>query len=477
VGSIDGSPEVTGIVALIIGEEAGGVFIALTPTELYEEYGPVFEAMLQSMELSAPVAAAGPESAGILLYGDSVTGTVVDESGVAWSFIGLEGESIDLIVEPTSDVDVVIDILNSSGESVLDGELDLEFDTETLEAFVLPATDTYTIIVRGFASGTGDYQLTLLETGSTVTASPAGDRESITGSVAGDEANVVTFNALAGEILTISVIPLSEDLDVVAEVLDNTGKSMFEDPTDASIDTEIIPFVYIPEDGVYSVSVTSYDGTPGDFEVQVVLSNNGETNNIVFTSNSLDTADETHIFPFYGLSGDSVSILVEPLEIEFDLVLGIYEYTTDELIEEVDFSTGIETQTFIIPEDGDYYFQISGYEGSVGNYDVMLMGGETVVFELAIGDEILGQFGANNLLEYYLGGDVDVTKTISVEPDGDTDVTISIYDFDYNLLASVDAEFGGGTETLEYTFESDDLVIIQITDFDESQGSFTMYIE
>ncbi|MCL4261973.1 MAG: hypothetical protein KJ069_02090 [Anaerolineae bacterium] len=459
------------------------------------QYLPIFDEMLNTVTLSTPaVSMTATETpgtttpgttAGFLLPGDVLDDAVEDEAGDAWSYIALEGEVVDIIVEPADDLDVVVDVLDADGNSVIGGELDDQFGTETIEALAFPAPGSYTIMVKGFAGDTGDYTISVIEAGSGTTGGTTGGTvtgdvvigESVEGSLEGDETAFWTFTALEDDLVNITVTPLGDDMDVVIDVVDADGNSLVGEPTDASFGTEFIPIVVIPEDGLYSVTVDSYDGTGGDYEVLITSTNNGETNTAFFATDELEDADEEHAFPFNALEGDFVTVIADPVELEFDLVISLYNDDTDELIDEIDASTGLEWLEFEVPEDGNYYFAITGYEGSVGNYEIALIGSEFVIFELAIGDEVFGDFGEANLLQYYLGGESGDVATVTATPGETTDVVIRILDLDGNVLAEIDDAFSGEAEVLEFTFGDEGLVIIELSDFFESQGTYDMFIE
>ncbi|GIK55013.1 MAG: hypothetical protein HND44_01410 [Chloroflexi bacterium] len=453
-----------------------------------DQYLPIFDEMLETISLSEPAAlditgtTTPGASAGFLLPGDVVEDAIEDEAGDAWSYIALEGEVVDIIVEPSGSLDVVVDVLDANGKSVIGGERDDQFGTETISAFSFPAPGSYTIVVRGFAGATGDYTISVFETGAGSTSSgiSVGDiaiGDTIEGTLEGSETASWTFAALENDLVNITVRPLDSDLDVVIDVVDDKGNSLAGEPTDASFGTEYIPVVRIPADGMYSVTISSFDGTGGDYEVTITYTNNGQTNTAFFATDELEEEDEEHAFPFNALEGDFVTIIVDPVESGFDLVISLYNDDTDELIDEVDASTGMEWLEFEVPENGNYYFTVTGYEGSVGNYEVALIGSEFVIFELAIGDEVFGDFGEENLLQYYLGGEPGDVATITVTPGETTDVVIRVLDLDGNVLAEVDDAFSGEAEVLEFTFGDEGLVIIELTDFFGSEGTYDMIIE
>ncbi|MDV7402782.1 hypothetical protein RZS08_65775, partial [Arthrospira platensis SPKY1] len=93
---------------------------------------------------------------------------------------------------------------------------------------------------------------------------------------------------------------------------------------------------------------------------------------------------------------------------------------------------------FFVPEDGNYSFRVLGYEGDTGNYEAILVGSDLVFFELAVGDLVIGRFGEDSLIEYYIGVEDGETLTIFAETEDDVDLVLEILDFDDNILAEID---------------------------------------
>ena len=160
------------------------------------------------------------------------------------------------------------------------------------------------------------------------------------------------------------------------------------------------------------------------------------------------------------------------------MVLQIYNGDTEELIEEVDATTGFEELLFTVPEDGNYYFQVVGFEGSTGTYDITLIGSDLVTFETAVGDQIIGRFGPAGFIEYTIRVDAGDTINLMAKTEDEIDLILQISDFDNNILAEVDDGFTSEGEELSYTFEETDVYIIRISDFFASgSGKFVLSID
>lgn len=479
-GISDNGTPISVFVTLVLNGDTTAVMVAGTPQETEADFRPIFEAMADSLEVFEPVAAPLPESEGILLFGVTETSSVGDAGVSAWEFIGLEGESIDIVVRPLADdFDLIFDLLDESGSSVLDIEVDESFGQEELRDFALPASGNYTISVYGFAGGMGDYEITLAEAGAmagTATGS-IGYGSLMTGSIPAGGTASWTFEGEARDFVDITVAPY--DFDLVVDVLDPSGFSLLdESPLDESFDTEFIRVLSLPEDGTYTILISGFEGEFGDYEIAVDLSNGGLPGSIVFAADTLEESEsaEGHAFPFSALSGEFVSFYVDP-EFGFDMVIEIVNDDTDEVLEEIDATTGFEEAFFVVPEDGNYYFLVKGFEGSYGAYDATLLGSDFVIFELAGGDGVVGLFGTDSIIDYIYRGAAGETVVFTAESEDDLDLMLTMTDLDDNVLLMVDEFVAGGSETLSYTFAEDLIVFLTVSEFDANQGQFILFVD
>ncbi len=482
--SASGTP-LSAFLTIIVNGDRAVVVVAATPSETEKEFRPQFEAMTASIEVGEPTESVVetpdlPPSEGILLYGDSATGTVPVDGSSAWEFIGLEGEAIDIVVRPqTDDLDVVVDLLDETGASVLDFEIDDSFGAEELRNFVLPSSGTYVILLRGFAGSSGAYDLVLSEAGSATGSVEGviGYGDLMAGSILSAEGATWTFTGKAGDFVDITVYPFDE-FDLVVDVLDAGGVSLLDEgPVDDSFDTEFVRILRLPETGEYTIAITGYEGEIGDYEVSLDLSNGGQPGSIVFAFDTLE-ADETegHAFPFTALSGEVVTFQVDPV-FELDVVIGVYNDETGELLEEVDSYTGFEEMVFVVPEDGNYYFLVSRFEETAGDYDATLLGSNLVIFELAIGDGVIGRFSDDGIISYIYRGTAGDKLVVTAENNDELDVVLEIEDLDGNVLLQVDDNASGGTETLTYEFTEDMIVYIDVMEFFNEPGQFLLFMD
>jgi hypothetical protein len=481
-GDSDNGTPISVFVTLVLNGDNTAVMVAATPQDTEADFRPIFEAMANSIEMSTPVAAPPPESEGVLLFGVTETSSVTDAGPSAWEFIGLEGEVIDIIVRPLADdLDVVFDVLDESGSSVLDVEVDESFGDEELRGFTVPASGSYTISVRGFADAVGDYEITLAEAGAAPVAGAIGTiayGDLMNGTLASGESANWTFTGEARDFVDITVTPYDE-FDLTVDVLDPSGISILEEgPVDDSFNTEFIRVLSLPEDGTYTIMVAGFEDEFGDYDISLELSNGGQPGSIVFTAATLEESEteDGHAFPFTALTGEVVKFYVDP-EFGFDMVIDIVNDDTDETLDSIDLTTGFEEAVFTVPEDGNYYFLVKGFEGGFGAYDATLLGSDFAIFELAVGDGIIGRFGPDGLIDYIYRGTAGDTVFFTVESEDDLDLMLSMADLDDNSLLTVDELVAGGAETLTYTFTEDLIVFLTVSEFSANQGQFTLFVD
>jgi hypothetical protein len=480
-GTSDNGIPLSFLVTLVSNGENTAVMVAATPQETEADFLAIFKEMANSIEVFEPVAAALPESQGVLLYGTTETSSVTDAGPSTWDFIGLEGETINIIVRPLADdFDVAFDLLDESGSSVLDTEIDESFGLEELRDFTLPASGNYTISVRGFAGAVGDYEITLAEAGAVPVAGAAGTiayGDLMNGSLASGESANWTFAGEARDFVDITVTPY--DFDLVVDILDPSGVSLMDEgPVDDSFDTEFIRVLSLPDDGTYTIVVAGYEDEFGDYDISLDLSNGGQPGSIVFAADTLEESEteDGHAFPFTALTDEVVKFYVDP-EFGFDTVIDIVNDDTDETLDSIDLTTGFEEAVFTVPEDGNYYFLVKGFEGSFGAYDATLLGSDFAIFELAVGDGVVGRFGPDGLIDYIYRGKAGETVTFTAETSDDLDLVLKMTDLDDNSLMEVDEFVAGGAETLTYTFTEDLIVFLTVSEFSANQGQFTLLVD
>lgn len=479
-GTTENDTPLSAFMTLVVKGDYVVIMVAATPSETEADFQPIFEAMANSIEVFEPAAPPLPESEGTLLYGSTESSSVTAAGPSAWEFIGLEGETIDIIVRPLADdFDLIFDLLDESGNSVLNIEVDESFGLEELRGFTLPSSGTYTISIYGFDGAVGDYEVTLAEAGDlTATSGTISIGETVSGSIISENSDTWVFSGEEGDFVDVTVTPFDE-FDLTVDVLDPSGVSMLEEgPVDDSFDTEFIRILLLPVSGSYTIVVSGFEGEVGDYEVNLSLSNGGRPGSILFASDTLEEAEteEGHAFPFTALTGEVVTFQVDP-EFGFDVVVEVVNDDTDEVLDEIDATTGFEEAVFSVQEDGNYYFLVKGFEGGFGAYDATLLGSDFVIFELAVDDRVIGRFGPDGVIDYLYRGVAGETVVFTAETNDELDLVMELTDLDDNSLLTVDEFVAGGTETLTYTFDEDLIVFLTVSEFNANQGQFILLVD
>lgn len=102
------------------------------------------------------------ESAGILAYGDSVTGVLPAGKRIGWGFEGQAEDVIDVLLGPSApERDLVMILLDPSGNPAITVDAALSGLPEHLVDFTLTADGQWTIVVQEFFNEGAGYELTL----------------------------------------------------------------------------------------------------------------------------------------------------------------------------------------------------------------------------------------------------------------------------------------------------------------------------
>jgi predicted Ser/Thr protein kinase len=372
----EGGREILGTAALIANNDRVAFVVAATPADFESENRPTLQAIVDSVsvgEPSQPPQLDGTE--GVVAIGDVVAGSVAQGSVSRWNLVGLEGEVIDIVVEPQSDdFDLIVDVLDDTGASILEeGEVDAAFGTEEIIGVQLPYSGDYVVSIMGFLDAAGDYEL-----------------------------SVEASEQIAG---------------------------------------------------------TSGPGS------------------IIFASATLGDGEE-HAFPFStDLAGATVIAGAEPQD-GFDIVLSLYDDDNNELLDEMDESFGFEELNVVVSGAGNYYFNVSGFDGSGGDYEISLAGPPEILFELAKGDEVQGRFDDTAQIDYYYSGTAGEPIMVIVTPEGDLDVVVEILDgLGENSLVEADDWASGEAEEIASELPEEALYIIRVKGFAGQVGSFFLSLE
>lgn len=379
-----------------------------------------------------------------------------------------EGDSvlITAIAPDGSELDTFLTLLDEDGDEVASND-DYEFPDSTNSQIAFTAEDDgeYTVVVGNYPGTEGDYELTIeYVSAEDVAESDESSDESELGEadlefdgfmsddVSDDEYEIELEE---GQAIIIMAEADDSDLDTFIALLNEDGDELAVNDDYNYPETTDSRIVYTAEeDGDYTIVVSNYPDTEGDYIVSVYFVDDDVAENIGgvvidieelvgepdeeydgFTDD--DSEDEYEIELE---EGQGVVLTASAAE---DSALDTFIYLRnedgDDLVSNDDIELGVITNSriaYIAEEDGTYIFVVSNYPGSEGDYVA------TVTY---VDAEIVEQIGeATNFIEF----------TTTPERDADEEFTGTIDDDEEPVPYVVEIEAGQGVIAALYNTDN-----------------------
>lgn len=348
----------------------------------------------------------------------------------------LAGQRLNIFVTPEERFDIVVDIVDNNGNSILpNGPVDQGYQTEAILDVPFDQTGTYYIAVYPYDRNTEGTFVVRIEQADGSTPPPAEAPASVaptaeptaepaatnpetwvgdgllaygvdaSGYIPNQGISYWSFAGSPGEVVNIFITPVEAELDLVVNVFDIGGNSLLPNgnPVDETLSgEEVVTGVYIPVDSTYTIAIADYNGLAGSYSLRVAevseVGATGEEYGQMFGGAGPHDQIEgpvttggpyIGIVPEFGaasvwgmrrLPGDVLGIRVDPLDGQ-DVVVDVREGSTGQSIFEdgpQDMSFGSELITGIeFPNGGDFSIVIYGYTAEdVGRYEMYIIEGE-----------------------------------------------------------------------------------------------------
>lgn len=317
------------------------------------------------------------DAPGNIAYGDSVTGAIsADNAEASFSFAGSAGDVVFAVIDPAGDLDVVVDIIDTSGNSLLLAGRDNSFGVEIVST-MLPEDGEYAVLVSSFDEAeTGAFDLTLSgPNGAIVYATDSLDEP-------GDE-HAFPFTASEGDLVSI-VVETEGDLDVVIDIYnEDTDEQVYS--IDRALGTEAVGY-RVPEDGNYYFLVRGFtageDGATGGADVGSYTVRVIATDTVILEIALGDTVEgrlgsDSGLIEFYfsALAGDTMVLTLET-DGDIDGMLTILDLDENELASVDDnFSGETETLTYTFDNDALYVVRVRDFFRSGGTFSLLVDAG------------------------------------------------------------------------------------------------------
>lgn len=458
-GTSDAGEPLRAYAVAVVFEERALILAGITAESGAADYLPIFRDMAASVRLTgaeeeedeAETAVPLPSIAGEIGVGRWLAGTINSDEEEAWLLTAVSGQSIDLVVRPEPGFDLVVDVRDEQGRSLLPhGPVDNSFGTERLREVAIPASGNTYIVVYGYGGSGGSYELYLTPSG-VVSGPVAGDiayGQLVRGRLeTSSDMSLWRFSGRAGDVFNVTVRPLPDELDVIVDVIDPIGLSILSNgAVDEFADTEYVRGAVLPADSEYLILVWGFAGTTGPYELELALSHNGRHSHSLLALPPLAAA-ATQEHYFRAEAGDMINVYANP-DFDFDVIIRIMD-ADDNQLQAVDERYGIEMLHWTVPETGDYYVQIVGYDDDVaGGYELVLTADPGLVLTLRAGEAVIGDLAAGATAVYTITTSPRQRLLIRAEPLGQAGSP------NLRLLAPDGSLITEGTSELRYVTNS-----------------------
>jgi hypothetical protein len=313
----------------------------------------------------------------------------------------------------------------------------------------------------------------------------------VNGSLENSAKNIWTFNGRSGRYVTITLTPEEANIDLTLTLIDPSGNVLVSIDNGFAADPESLTDILLSEDGTYIIEVGEFFNEIGRYTVSLLLSEElqfGGGGRIEFGQEiSSELADGTsHNWLFNGTAGQSVTIILTPLDNQLDAIMEL-ESPDEALLFALDegFAGDAEVVTgFELTVTGDYIITVFGFAGNSGSYTLSLdQGGESTANFYDAGDLVYGETETEFLQDdeahaWFVDGRLGDDITIVVSPlDSNLDLDVWLLDPEAQPLATIDEFPSGQPETIDFVLPTNGQYIILVREFFGEPGDYEISLQ
>lgn len=274
----DDGTSLVGTMAAIENSGRTALAFGFTPVAGSEQYLPVIQAIMNTIEVGEPsgedpfgglgdVTPAPPVETIPLATGEFLSGSFADGAASDFSVQGTAGVTLTIVVSPTSDFDVVVEVFDPSNlESSLLRVDDGAFGDPEVAQITPGADGEYIVRVTNWSFGAGDFDVIVFDVDQAL---------AITGQITGEEVRSARICVPAGERLVVVVQP-AEEIDAVLQLTDAEG-SPLTSTIDAGLYGEVEVAIYSTAVGEADypiiIEVSDYFAQGGDYTLYLLPAN------------------------------------------------------------------------------------------------------------------------------------------------------------------------------------------------------------
>ncbi len=462
----------------LLDEEKGLLitFLMAAGSESWPNYQAIFETMMETITV-VPLQAT---VAGHIDSGTVVNGSLASSTNDLWTFNGTSGRYATITLTPEEEnVDLTLTLIDPSGNVLVSIDNGYAADLETLTDVLLPEDGTYIVEAGEFFNEAGRYTMSLI-----LSDEPqfgGGGRiefgQEINSELLENSEHNWIFSGTAGQLVTIVLTPLTDQLDAIMELQGPNGEMLLSLDEGFAGDPEIVNGFELEVTGDYIITVFGFAGNRGSYSL--ALDTGSEPTNNFFDAGNLsygDTTqeflreDEAHAWFIDGRLGDDITIIVSPLENNLDLDVWLLDPDAQPLAMVDDFLAGqLETIDYVLPTNGQYIIVVREFFGEPGEYEISLQLNDESETEIGgvinYGETVTGTVNAGKRVEWTFSGQIGEVINITLQPVNQSrDLVLTLIDPAGNIVINVDTSLAGLPERLiafSLTAEGQWTIVIQ----------------
>jgi hypothetical protein len=227
--------------------------------------------------------------------------------------------------------------------------------------------------------------------------------------------------------------------------------------------------------GSYIIEISGFDDAEGQYSVALDLAPSTPIDSNTTETFPVDESRSTDVYTFSGVSRDAIALTVD-LGDDADGVLRLLSPSGRLLAEQLAMSSGVpSTLTEVLPSTGAYIVQVvRSTAGSAGSYELRL--DTDPVRAIGVDGDVGGEISDAGEVDVFTfagaAGDVMTLTMDDVAPglNGVLDVLLP----DGEVLASVDGETAGASETTTLLLPDGGTYVVQVRGFTDSTGEYTL---
>jgi hypothetical protein len=245
----------------------------------------------------------GDSEGGAFTYDSAVTGLIEPNDDTdSWIFIGAPGEVaiITMRAPANSSLNSELSLYDANGFQLATSD-DFGIGRDASLSYVIPTTGEYRVEARGHNGASGGVYRLRLAGGTCADAGICLGSSPVQGFVAEGGAQGWQFQGVGGQEVTIEVTAFDQGFDPLLILYGPDGSEIGSDD-DGGSNLDPLLTVTLPNDGFYTATVTSYDGSSGRYAIRLSRQNRSSSQ----PSSSTDTLATTSMTP-----AESTTTIVE----------------------------------------------------------------------------------------------------------------------------------------------------------------------